>query len=109
MDERKHIRQPQEQHLQALFFKLPHFGSPEWKKVRYSNTLKQLLATPGFNNLKVNEDLCHLDRSNDFSAPTERILAGVSHGILEQKDLLKIGLQGVIDWAYANPHARYTA
>ena len=70
---------------------------------RYSNTLRNFTASPDFTDLKVNEELCYLDRKKDPILATERVLAGLSNAILEQKDVLIISLQEIVDWAFSNP------
>ena len=62
-----------------------------------------VIASPGFTDLKVNEELCHLDRKKDSLLPTERVLVGLSNAILEQKELLKSGLQSIINGSYSSP------
>jgi len=51
----------------------------------------------------VNEELCHLDKKKDLLLPVDRVLGGLCNAVLEQKELLQSGLQGIVDWAFANP------
>lgn len=82
---------------------LQRFGSNAWKEVRYASALKSFLAFPGFTDLKVNEELCYLEKGKDFIAPTERALAGLSNAILEHRELLRNTLQSIVDWTSTNP------
>ena len=91
IDEKKAVSSALKERLE-IFNILQRFGSLEWKEVRYSNTLRNFTASPDFTDLKVNEELCYLDRKKDPILATERVLAGLSNAILEQKDVLKISL-----------------
>ena len=102
IDEKKAVLPALKERLDILNI-LQRFGSSEWKEVRYSNTLRNFTAFPGFTDLRVNEELCYLDRKKDPILATERVLAGLSNAILEQKDVLKISLQEIVDWAFSNP------
>lgn len=82
--------------------RLQQFDSQAWKGIRYKKSLQEYTACPGFIGLKINEELCHLNKSKDYLASTEQLLAGMSNVLLEQRQLLKKGLQDVIDWASAN-------
>ena len=102
VDEKRTLRPASKERLEALT-SLQRFNSPEWREVRYSSALKEFIASPGFTDLKVNEELCHLDRKKDSLLPTERVLAGLSNAILEQRELIKSGLQSIIDGSFSNP------
>lgn len=102
IDEKRVVKQATTERVEALKF-LQRLESPDWKEIRYSNTLREFIATPGFTNLEVNSELCYLDRKKDPFLPTERALAGLSNAVLEQRDLLSTYLQNIIDWASAEP------
>lgn len=78
---------------------LQQFNSQAWKGIRYKKDLQTLIATPGFIGLKLNEELCHLNKGTDYLASTEQLLAGLSNAVLENRQLLKNGLQEVVNWA----------
>ncbi|CAG5102904.1 Protein of unknown function [Cotesia congregata] len=101
VDSRKVLREACPEKLK-LISELQKFGSENWKELRYGNTLKEFLASPGFTDLKVNEKLCYLDKSKDPNFSTERALAGLSNAILEQNRLLKDTLQGIVNWTFSN-------
>nr|XP_026496330.1 uncharacterized protein LOC113400861 isoform X2 [Vanessa tameamea] len=82
--------------------KLQQFDSQAWKGIRYKQVLQSCLATPGFTGLQVNDELCHFNKSKDYLASTELVSAGLSNQVLEQRQLLKTGLQTIVDWACAN-------
>ncbi|KAI5644926.1 reverse transcriptase (RNA-dependent DNA polymerase) domain-containing protein [Phthorimaea operculella] len=83
--------------------RLQQFDSPAWKGIRYKSTLRTCTATPGFLPLKVNEELCHFNKTKDYLESAEGVLAGLSNTVLEQKQLLQQSLQGLVNWAAANP------
>ncbi|XP_074112275.1 uncharacterized protein LOC141535981 isoform X1 [Cotesia typhae] len=101
VDSRKVLREACPEKLK-LISELQKFDSANWKELRYGNTLKEFLASPGFTDLKVNEELCYLDKSKDLNLSTERTLAGLSNAILEQNRLLKDTLQGIVNWTFSN-------
>lgn len=78
VDEKRVIRLADPDRLITIS-NLQRFGRPEWKEVRYSSVLKGCLASPGFTELKVNDELwlCHIEKKNDYTVPTERVLAGL--------------------------------
>lgn len=82
---------------------LQHFGLPTWQNVRYSKALQSFAATPGFTELRVNDELCQLSKSKDYLAGTENIMAALSNAMFESNDLLRAGLQSVVDWAFNSP------
>ena len=82
MDEKRSMRPVVKERLDRINV-LQRFGSSEWKVVRYSNALKDFTVFPGFSDLKVNEELCYLDKKKDSLLPTERVFAGLSNAILE--------------------------
>lgn len=101
-DEKSIIPQADKERLQELAH-LQKFDTPAWKGIRYKKTLQTCIATPGFVGLKLNEELCHFNKTKDYLFPTEQLLAGLSNNILEQRQLLKSGLQDLVDWASTNP------
>lgn len=82
---------------------LQHFGEPLWKHVKYSKALQTFAATPAFVELKVNDELCHLNKEKDYLAGTEAVIAALSNAVLEQRELLRSGLQNIVDWACQSP------
>ncbi|XP_044588960.1 uncharacterized protein LOC123268145 [Cotesia glomerata] len=96
VDAKKLVQQADPESLKTLC-DLQRFGLPDWKEIRYSNTLKEFLASPGFSELKVNEELCYLDRAKDPVLSTERVLAGLSNAVLTQSSILQSTLQDVTD------------
>ncbi|XP_044579120.1 uncharacterized protein LOC123261535 [Cotesia glomerata] len=81
---------------------LQHFESSEWKEVRYSEALKKLVRTPGFTELKVNNELCYLDKGKDTFLSTDRVMAGLTHVLLDQRDNIKYIMADFIDWIIEN-------
>lgn len=104
VDERRVLRKTDPERLKELV-ELQKFGSQDWKEVRYSKTLKEYLAVPGFSELKVNEELCYLDKGRDPICSTERVLAGISNAILDQNQLIRDVLQGIVNWSFNNRDA----
>ncbi|CAD6216079.1 GSCOCG00011275001-RA-CDS [Cotesia congregata] len=96
VDAKKLVQQADPESLKTLC-DLQRFGLPDWKEIRYSNTLKEFLASPGFSELKVNEELCYLDKAKDPVLSTERVLAGLSNAVLTQSSILQNTLQDVAD------------
>ena len=101
MDEKRTLRPASKDRLETLT-SLQRFNFPEWRKVRYSSALKEFIASPGFTDLKVSEELCHLERKKDSLLLTEKVLTGLSNAILEQRELIKSGLQSIIDGSFSN-------
>ncbi|KAJ8721569.1 hypothetical protein PYW07_002344 [Mythimna separata] len=83
--------------------KLQQFNTQAWKGIRYKQALQSCLATPGFTSLGINDELCHFNKNKDYLASTELLLAGLSNMVLEQRQLMRSGLQSIVDWASANP------
>lgn len=96
IDEKKLVRPACKERLEILN-NLQRFNTPEWKEVRYAYSLKNLVANPGFTELKVNPELCYLDKNKDPLITTERVIAGLTNAVLEQTELLQENLQGTID------------
>lgn len=82
---------------------LQHFESQAWKGIRYKNLLQSYSASPGFVSLKVNEELCHFNKKKDFLVTSDNFLAGLTNAHLEQRELLRQGLQDLVNWAATNP------
>ncbi|CAH2210186.1 jg22141 [Pararge aegeria aegeria] len=101
-DEKKVLKPADDKRLRQLM-ELQHFKSPTWQHIRYKKTLAELLASPGFCKLKINDEMCSLNKGKDFLAPTEDIMAATTNALLHQRELLQSGLQGIIDWAHKNP------
>lgn len=101
-DERKVIPPSDEKRLEKVNH-LQHFDSQAWKGMRYKATLQGFSANPGFVALKVNEELCHFNKSKDYLAAADNIWAGLTNAELERQDLLKQGLQDLLNWAARNP------
>lgn len=102
IDNKKVIKQSSKERVDAVV-KLQRFSSDAWKEVKYSKTLQNFLATPGITELKINDELCHLNRCKDFLAQTERVMAGLTNALLDQKDCLRSSLQEIINWANNSP------
>lgn len=100
VDEKRVIRSADKELLETLNG-LQRFNSADWKEVRFASALRNFLATPGFTDLKVNEELCYLENKKDPIAHVERVLAGLSNAVLAQRNLLKCSLQSIIDWAFS--------
>ncbi|XP_048002266.1 uncharacterized protein LOC125238848 [Leguminivora glycinivorella] len=79
--------------------KLQKFNSPAWQAVRYKNSLKTMLAKPGFVELGINEELMHFNKGKDYLASTENVLAGLSNAVLTNRCILKRSLQELADWS----------
>lgn len=100
-DEKTIVPQADKERLQELI-NLQKFDSPSWKGIRYKGALQSCIASPGFVGLKLNEELCHFNKTKDYLASTELLLAGLSNNILQQRQLLRSGLQELLDWTTAN-------
>lgn len=101
-DERKVVPPAKKERLDKLN-NLQHFDTQAWKGMRYKSVLQTYSATPGFVSLKVNEEFCHLNKTKDYLASAENVLAGLTNAELEQQELLKQGLQDLLNWAAGNP------
>lgn len=60
---------------------LQKFNTPAWKGIHYKKALQSCIASPGFVGLKINEEFCHFNKTKDYLASTEQILAGLSNNI----------------------------
>ncbi|KPJ20245.1 hypothetical protein RR48_03954 [Papilio machaon] len=100
--EENRVRKPANAKRLQQLIKLQHFKSSTWPHIRYKKALIDMLAAPGFCNLKINNELYCLNKGRDFLAPTEEIMAAITNGMLHQRELLQSGLQEIIDWAHNN-------
>lgn len=66
-----------------------------------------MLAKPGSVELKINDKLCHLKRGKGFLASSERVMAGLTKGLLKHNEIMKRNLQDVINWV-SNPFTDLT-
>ncbi|XP_044584009.1 uncharacterized protein LOC123264658 [Cotesia glomerata] len=73
---------------------LQRFEMDDWKDIRYGDTPREFSASPGFTELKVNEELCYLDKGKDYQQSTDRLLAGLANAVLTQD---------IIEWANQYP------
>ncbi|CAH0729978.1 unnamed protein product, partial [Brenthis ino] len=101
-DEKKVLKPADEQHLNQLI-KLQHFNTSTWQHIRYKKALADMLAFPGFCNLKINDEICCLNKGKDFLASTEEIMAAITNALLYQRQLLQSGLQEIVNWSHNNP------
>ncbi|CAH0731537.1 unnamed protein product, partial [Brenthis ino] len=101
-DEKKVLKPADEQRLNQLI-KLQHFNTSTWQHIRYKKALADMLAFPGFCNLKINEEICCLNKGKDFLASTEEIMAAITNALLYQRQLLQSGLQEIVNWSHNNP------
>lgn len=85
------------EHLRRLDT-LQKFGDPSWKDVRYTDALKLHIATPGFVDLEVNDELRQFVKGKDYTANSEKIIAAICNGLITQRDLLSQNLQEFINW-----------
>lgn len=88
IDDKKTIKETPRERIETVT-KLQHFSSDAWKEVKYSKVLQGFLATPGFTELRVNNELCHLNRGKDYLAQTERVIADLTNALLDQKETVK--------------------
>lgn len=102
-DERN-VLKPANEKLLLQLIKLQQFNTDTWQHIRYKKALIDMLASPGFCKLKINNELCSLNTGKDFLASTEEIMAATTHALLQQRELLQLGLQTIINWAHSNPH-----
>lgn len=101
-DEKKVLKPADEQRLNQLI-KLQHFNSSTWQHIRYKKALADMLAFPGFCNLKINDEICCLNKGKDFLASAEEIMAAITNALLYQRQLLQSGLQEIVNWSHNNP------
>lgn len=82
---------------------LQRFKRDDWYAVRFADTQKKYLATPGFVELNVNDSLKRFEaamlRDDSRSYLLERSFAGLTNCLLLQKEELQRTLQDLIDWA----------
>lgn len=101
-DERRVVPPANSERLKELC-KLQQFDSQAWKGIRYKKVMQSQAATPGFIGLKINEELCHFNKTKDYLASTETLMASLSNVVLEQKNIIQRSLQDILDWASKNP------
>lgn len=90
-----------ERHLKKLE-ELQHFNLDDWHSIRFSEAQKKYLCTPGFTELKVNEELGRFEPSTNEDYRLyllERSFAAMSNAMLIQKDELRNALQNLINWS----------
>lgn len=89
--------------LLAKLTELQHFNQDDWYAIRFSDAQKKYLATPGFVELKVNDELKKFEaaalKEDNRSFLLERSYAALSNALLCQKDELQKSLQNLVDWA----------
>lgn len=101
-DEKKFIKPADEKRLKQLI-DLQQFNLPTWRHVHYNKALHDVIAQPGFCNLKLNDELCCLNKGKDFLASTELVMAGLTNALLHQREILQSGLQSIVNWAHRSP------
>lgn len=90
-----------EAHL-AKLSQLQRFKYNDWYAIRFSEAQKKYLATPGFTELNINDELRRFKESGgseDRLYLLERTYAALSNAILTQKDELLMTLQNLVDWS----------
>lgn len=94
---------------------LQRFDSPDWNSVRYTDTQKKYVASPGFVESKVNEELKRFDDTSASSSwsKMERSFAALSNAVMAQNELVNTALQNLIDWSakpdsQLSPNTLYT-
>lgn len=93
--------QSNEKHLEKIT-QLQRFKSSDWYAIRFSEAQKKYVATPGFVELNVNDELRRFNASGsneDRLYLIERTFAALSNAILTQKDELRTNLQSLVDWS----------
>lgn len=80
---------------------LQRFDSSEWNAIRYIETQKKYLASPGFVEARVNEELRRCDDPIGSSSFTknERSFAAISNAFMAQNEVVNQALQSFIDWS----------
>lgn len=82
---------------------LQRFKCDDWYAVRFSDAQKKYLATPGFVELSVNDELKRFEsamlKDDSRSYLLERSFASLTNAILCQKDELHKTLQSLVDWS----------
>lgn len=101
-DKNKVIKPAVQERVQIIK-EMQQFGQPSWKQVRYSKALQNFTAAPAFRDLKINDELCHFNKDKDYLMGTERVMAALSNVALEQRELVRTGLQEIVDWAFKAP------
>lgn len=78
---------------------LQHFGSPEWNEVRYGDVVRRYLANPMFNQLEVNGEFLHLNKSEQYAGSLDKFCGALSHALLQQNECLRKSLQELVNWS----------
>lgn len=85
---------------------LQRFKRNDWNAIRFSDTQKKYLTTPGFVELNVNDELKRFEsamlKDDSRSYLLERSFAGLTNALLCQKDELHKTLQSLVDWAISS-------
>lgn len=81
--------------------KLHHFNTNDWQRVRYLETEKKYVAKPGFFELDVNTELRHCDTNSSWLRLLDRSFGGLTHGLIQQNELLKSNFQQIIEWTHS--------
>lgn len=79
--------------------KLHHFDTNDWQRVRYLETEKKYVAKPGFYELDVNTELRHCDTNSSWLRLLDRSFGALTHGLIQQNELLRSNFQQIIEWA----------
>lgn len=82
---------------------LQRFKCDDWYAIRFMEAQKKYLATPGFIELSVNDELkrCEVGMLNDDPRAhlLERSFAALTHAVILQKEELQNNLQALINWS----------
>lgn len=77
---------------------LQRFDQEQWSDVRYSDIQKLYVHKPGFTNLDPNEEVRQYDTSKTL-INTEKAFAGITYGLLKQRDALQSEMRDFLVWA----------
>lgn len=99
----KKVTLPAKKERLEMVNKLQHFDTQAWKGIRYKSLLQRYAATPGFVALKVNEELCHFNKTKDYLSSAENLFAILTNAQLHHQELLRQGLQDLLNWAARDP------
>lgn len=87
----------------SKLMQLQRFNCDDWYAIRFSDSQKKYLTTPGFVELKVNDELKCFEsamlKEDSRSYLIERSFAALTNALLTQKFELQQTLQTLIDWA----------
>lgn len=91
-----------ETHLNKLS-EIQRFKSNDWNSIRFSETQKKYVASPGFIELNLNDELRRFGSATSIEDSRlhllERTFAALTNALLTQKDELRSSLQTIIDWS----------